>query len=70
MEIGDQITWLPAAFEGDKSRLKPGRSEKLRRTQSVTGRIVYIHPKRRYFVAEAPLGDSVIRESFVIVQDR
>ena len=70
MKIGDPYTWLPAAFEGDKSSPKPSRKEKLRRASVVTGRIVYIHPQGRYFTAESPSGASVIRESFVIVQDR
>lgn len=65
MQIGDSYTWTPAAFEGEASG-SDSRDKRLRRTRSVTGRIVYIHPRRRYFLAEAKVGDAVIRECFPI----
>ena len=61
MQVGDSYTWTPAAFEGEASG---ERDKRLRRTRSVTGRIVYIHPQRRYFLAEAKGGNAVIRECF------
>ena len=33
-------------------------------TVVIIGRIVYIHPQRRYFLAEAKVGNAVIRECF------
>ena len=51
------------AFEGEASG---ERDKRLRRARSVTGRIVYIHPQRRYFLAEAKVGNAVIRECFPI----
>ena len=61
MQIGDSYTWTPEAFEGEASG---SRDKRLRRARSVTGRIVYIHPRRRYFLAEAKVGNAVIRECF------
>ena len=61
MQAGDSYTWTPMAFEGEASG---ERDKRLRRARSVTGRIVYIHPPRRYFLAEAQVGNAVIRECF------
>ena len=36
----------------------------MRKLRSVTGRIVYIHPARRYYMAEAKVGNETIRECF------
>ena len=36
----------------------------MRKLRSVTGRIVYIHPARRYYMAEATVGNEIIRECF------
>ena len=38
----------------------------MRKLRSVTGRIVYIHPARRYYMAEATVGNEIIRECFPI----
>ena len=37
MQIGDTVTWTPAAFEGEASG---ERDRRLRRSRSVTGRVV------------------------------
>lgn len=63
MQIGDSYTWTPAAFEGGASG---ARAKKARRARAVTGRIVYIHPQRRFFTAEAKVGGGLIRECFPI----
>ena len=63
MQVGDSFTWTPMAFEGEASG---ERDKRLRRARSVTGRIVYIHPQRRYFLAAAKVGNTVIRECFPI----
>ena len=65
MQVGDSYTWTPMAFEGEASG---ERDKRLRRARSVTGRIVYIHPQRRYFLAAAKVGNTVIRECFPIYQ--
>jgi len=63
MRIGEKITWTPSAFEHELSGERANRQRKLR---SVTGRIVYIHPARRYYMAEAKVGNETIRECFPI----
>lgn len=63
MRIGEKITWTPAAFEHEVSGQ---RADKMRRLRSVTGRIVYIHPARRYYMAEAKVGNETIRACFPI----
>lgn len=63
MQIGDSYTWTPTAFEGEASGTD-SRDKRLRRARSVTGRIVYIHPQGRYFMAEAKVGNAVLRECF------
>ena len=61
MRIGEKITWTPSAFEHE---LSGERADKMRKLRSVTGRIVYIHPARRYYMAEAKVGREIIRECF------
>ena len=63
MRIGEKITWTPSAFEHE---LSGERANKMRKLRSVTGRIVYIHPARRYYMAEAKVGNEIIRECFPI----
>ena len=63
MRIGEKITWTPSAFEHE---LSGERADRMRKLRSVTGRIVYIHPARRYYMAEASVGSEIIRERFPI----
>ena len=63
MRVGDKITWTPAAFEHE---VRGERADHVRKLRSVTGRIVYIHPARRYYLAEAKVGNETIRECFPI----
>ena len=63
MRIGEKITWTPSAFEHE---LSGERANKMRKLRSVTGRIVYIHPARWYYMAEAKVGNETIRECFPI----
>ena len=63
MRIGEKITWTPSAFEHE---LSGERADRMRKLRSVTGRIVYIHPARRYYMAEAKVGSEIIRECFPI----
>lgn len=65
MKLGDKLTWTPSGFDQEKSSKAPDRQHKLR---SVTGRIAYIHPEGRYYLAEAHVGREVIRECFPIKQ--
>ena len=59
MSLGEKITWTPSAFDHEVSGQ---RADKMRKLRSVTGRIVYIHPERRYYMAEAKVGNEIIRE--------
>ena len=63
MRIGEKITWTPSAFDHEVSGQ---RADKQRKLRTVTGRIVYIHPARRYYMAEAKVGNEIIRECFPI----
>ena len=63
MRIGEKIIWTPSAFEHE---LSGERANKMRKLRSVTGRIVYIHPARRYYMAEASVESEIIRECFPI----
>ena len=63
MRIGEKITWTTSAFEHD---LNGERANKMRKLRSVTGRIVYIHPARRYYMAEAKVGNETIRKCLPI----
>ena len=56
MRKGQKITWTPSAFEHELSGERANRQRKLR--------IVYIHPARRYYMAEAKVGNETIRECF------
>ena len=61
MPRGQGCPWRARGLAGGASG---ERDKRLRRARSVTGRIVYIHPQRRYFLAEAKVGNAVIRECF------
>ena len=45
MRLGEKITWTPSAFDHEVSGQ---RADKQRKLRTVTGRIAYIHPARRY----------------------
>ncbi len=63
MRVGDKLTWTPSGFDHEVSGQ---RADKQRKLRSVTGRIVYIHPAGRYYLAEAQVGGAVIRECFLM----
>lgn len=65
MNIGDKLTWTPSGFE---HRIGGQRADRVHSLRTVTGRIVYIHPARRFYLAEAQVGGAVIRECFPIKQ--
>lgn len=62
MRVGDPITFLPDCWVHGQ-----GSESILERTGAVKGKIVYIHPHRRYFVAEGQVGGRTIREAFQII---
>jgi hypothetical protein len=62
IKIGDEFRFTPDAFIAEKS----STSGKYEIPRELNGRVVYIHPKRRFFTVEAELNGSKIRESFNI----
>lgn len=61
MEIGDKYPFWPEAFCDEQSGALPGKSAQ---TRQLIGRVIYIHPERRYFTVEAVVNGQAIRESF------
>lgn len=48
MQIGDTVTFAPAVWYEDIRE----RRSKSPRPETVTGTVVWIHPKRRYYIVE------------------
>lgn len=63
MQIGDKIKFTPSAFEGEWAGQGAGKPSKPRQ---LTGTVIYIHPKGRFFTLAAKVGGVTIRESFQI----
>ncbi len=61
MRVGDPITFLPDCWVHGQ-----GSESVQARTGAVRGKVVYIHPKGRYYVAEGQVGGRTIREAFQI----
>ena len=61
-KLGQKVRFVPSCFENQKLTGPGGKL--LDRT--LTGRVIYIHPKHRFYVVAARCGDAVIRESFLI----
>lgn len=61
MQIGDKFAFWPEAFCDERSGELPGQKAQ---TRQLTGRVIYIHPERRYFTVEAMVNGQAIRESF------
>ena len=53
MKIGDYVTRRSIAMSGD-----------YRRQVFITGKVIYVHPKGRFFVIEAQLPGGKVREAF------
>ena len=59
-KVGRSYRFTPHAFiDSEKERSGPYQLEK-----AVTGRVVYVHPQGRYFIAEAKVNGHIIREAF------
>ena len=63
MRVGDKLTWTPSGFDHEVSGQ---RADKQRKLRCVTGRIVYIHPAGRYYLAEAHGGGAGLRGGFLM----
>lgn len=62
MRVGDPITFIP-----DSWIHREGTETELTKYARVRGRIVYIHPKGRFYVAEGEVGGRTIREAYKII---
>ena len=62
MKVGDKFTFVPSEWLTDKSKFANGMSI----PNYVRGKITWIHPKRRFFLVEGEVNDTVIRETFPV----
>ena len=62
VKVGDQKTFKPSGF-GDQIGVKDPATGKTC-SRKVTGTVIYVHPKGRYYTVEATLDGRTIRESF------
>ena len=62
MNVGDPISFVPDAWVHGQ-----GAETVLRRTAHVKGRVIYVHPKGRFYVAEGEVGGRTIREAYKII---
>ena len=60
MQLGDKVRFIPSVTAGD--RLEGPRGKRAQQP-SVTGRVVYIHPQRRFYIVEWAAGGRTLRET-------
>ncbi len=60
MRVGDKHTFIPSEFLTNKTKWANGMIIPVH----VTGRVTWIHPKGRFFLVEAEVNGTVIRETF------
>lgn len=63
IEVGASFVFKPSACIDFWKQEQSGSYEIKKR---LVGKIVYIHPKRRFFTVEAELNGALLRESFKI----
>ncbi len=61
MRIGDEVTRQPVTLRGE---FESDESQRSLVRKILTGRVVYIHPERRYYTVEFRLFGWTFRESF------
>lgn len=62
MKVGDPVLFVPDCWVHGQG------SERVQAcTGAVLGKVVYIHPKHRYYVAEGQVAGRTIREAFQII---
>lgn len=57
VQLGERVRFLPPCFNRDDTE------------NMVTGRIVYINQRHRYYLAEYPAGRQVLREAFKYAEE-
>jgi hypothetical protein len=60
MKVGDKFTWIPSEFSAEKSRYGNGMTIPIH----VTGKVAWIHPRKRFFLVEGVCNGCLIRECF------
>lgn len=64
MRAGDQICFVPDAWVHGQ-----GSETVLKMEARVKGRVIYVHPKGRFYVAEGEVGGRTIREAYKIIPE-
>lgn len=59
IQIGAPYKFIPSGFTGEKTYLTVEDQKRV-----LTGRIIYIHPEKRFFTVEAQIHGHTIRECF------
>lgn len=62
MKVGDPVLFVPDCWVHGQ-----GAESAQARTGAVRGKVVYIHPRGRYYVAEGQVDGRTIRETFQII---
>lgn len=62
MKVGDPVLFMPDCWVHGQ-----GSESVLEHSGPVRGKVVYIYPKGRYYVAEGQVGGRTIREAFQII---
>ena len=60
MQVGDTFTWVPSEWLTDKTKYANGMTI----PGHVKGKIVWIHPKRRFVLVEGQVHGVTVRETF------
>jgi len=60
IHIGDELKLKPKTFYNTDNDSNSGRNPKA----ELKGKVVYIHPEKRFFDAEFKLAGGTVRESF------
>ena len=60
MKVGDKFTFTPSEWSTDKTRYASGMTIPIH----VKGKVVWIHPKKRFFLAEGQVHGVTVRETF------
>lgn len=60
MKVGDKFTWIPSEFSTAKAEYANGMTIPIH----VKGRVAWIHPKGRFFLAEGLCNGVLVRECF------
>lgn len=62
VKVGDRKQFIPAGFATHAKLIDPQTKQQV--ASCVVGRVVYIHPTRRYYTVEVAMNGTVFRESF------